>query len=220
MKKKSANKLLKEAVQFLEKMEPSKWKEHFSFVLRLSKDALSKDPKNEAIEKLIIEAENFAKEEEEKMVNSVTKKAERLEKEEFVRESEGLTDEGILAWHILKDLYELYWKDGYWLCPANSSKEMHDKLFDSMEKFIVSPNVSSPDDIHIIRDRFVRSINLQRRKIGIPSYELPDKLKESDKPSEKRVRLSNESDQKIKARSPEIHTLKSENYFGKPIKYF
>ena len=50
-KNKSANELLEEVVQFLEKMEPIKWKEHYSFVLRLSKDALRKNPK---IVKLIL----------------------------------------------------------------------------------------------------------------------------------------------------------------------
>ncbi len=72
-------------------------------------------------------------------------------------------------------------KDGYWLCQANSDQEIHDKLIDALEKFIVSPNASSPEDIHIIRDRFVRSINLHRRKIGVPPYEMPIILKESQK---------------------------------------
>ena len=38
----------------MDKMEKDEWKEYWGLVLRLSKDALSKDPKNEAVEKLII----------------------------------------------------------------------------------------------------------------------------------------------------------------------
>ena len=208
-KNKPASGMLEEVVQFLDKMEKDEWKKYWDLVLSITKNVVSRDPKNESAKNLIIEAERIAKDEEEKMEVSVSENAKRLEKVEF----EGLTEEGQMAWVVLKKMHGLYKKDSYWLCQANSDQEIHDKLFDALEKFIVSPNALSPDDVNVICERFVRTINLCRRKLGISPYELPDKLKESDMSPENQVRLSNEAGQKNQGRIHRESHLKVRELF-------
>ena len=48
-------------------MEKDEWKEYWDLVLRITKNVVSRDPKNESAKNLIIEAERIAKDEEEKM---------------------------------------------------------------------------------------------------------------------------------------------------------
>ena len=156
--------------------------------------------------------ENLSKEEK-KMQQRVINQAKRHEKEELTREFEGLTEKGQVAWVVLKKMHGLYWKDGYWLCQANSDQEIHDKLFDALEKFIVSPNASSPEDIHIIRDRFVRSINLHRRKIGVLPYELGESSKEESHVKKKSKPRPLPKDALLKIQAPK-GLEKLESLFG------
>ena len=123
-KNKPASGMLEEVVQFLDKMEKDEWKKNWDLVLSITKNVVSRDPKNESAKNLIIEAERIAKDEEEKMEVSVSENAKRLEKVEF----EGLTEEGQMAWVVLKKMHGLYKKDSYWLCQANSDQEILNHL--------------------------------------------------------------------------------------------
>jgi len=156
--------------------------------------------------------ENLSKEEK-KMQQRVINQAKRHEKEELTRESGGLTEEGFFAWRILKKMHGLYWKDGYWLCQANSDQEIHDKLFDALEKFIVSPNALSPDDVNVICERFVRSINLHRRKIGVLPYELGESSKEESHVKKKSKPRPLPQDALLKIQAPK-GLEKLESLFG------
>lgn len=208
-KNKPASGMLEEVVQFLDKMEKDEWKKDWDLVLRITKNVVSRDPKNESAKNLIIEAERIAKDEEEKMEVSVSENAKRLEKVEF----EGLTEEGQMAWVVLKKMHGLYWKDGYWLCQANSDQEIHDKLFDALEKFIVSPNALSPDDVNVICERFVRTINLCRRKLGISPYELGELSKEESHVKKKSKPRPLPKDALLKIQAPK-GLEKLESLFG------
>ena len=208
-KNKPASGMLEEVVQFLDKMEKDEWKKYWDLVLRITKNVVSRDPKNESAKNLIIEAERIAKDEEEKMEKSVSENAKRLERVEF----EGLTEEGQMAWVVLKKMHGLYWKDGYWLCQANSDQEIHDKLFDALEKFIVSPNALSPDDVNVICERFVRTINLCRRKFGISPYELGELSKEESHVKKKSKPRPLPKDALLKIQAPK-GLEKLESLFG------
>ena len=208
-KNKPASGMLEEAVQFLDKMEKDEWKEYWDLVLRITKNVVSRDAKNESAKNLIIEAERIAKDEEEKMEVSVSENAKRLEKVEF----EGLTEEGQMAWVVLKKMHGLYKKDSYWLCQANSDQEIHDKLIDALEKFIVSPNAKSPDDVNVICERFVRTINLCRRKFEISPYELGESSKEESHVKKKSKPRPLPQDALLKIQAPK-GLEKLESLFG------
>ena len=62
----------------MDKMEKDEWKKYWDLVLSITKNVVSRDPKNESAKNLIIEAERIAKDEEEDMEGSVSENAKRL----------------------------------------------------------------------------------------------------------------------------------------------
>jgi hypothetical protein len=210
--------MLEEVVQFLDKMEKDEWKEYWDLVLRITKNVVSRDPKNESAKNLIIEAERIAKKEEEDMEKSVIDEAGRVEIEESlddfpaikrknekriqkIKLSQGvrLSMNGEWRWRGMKDHLELKKVGNYWLPSKGTNLQKRNMLLEAKEDLLAFPKDLPVQDLAIIVKHYLnRSVKFLKKKLKEDTqqkqfYETPKAKQDvsiDDNEKEKPIRTS------------------------------